>query len=433
MAVALFAVLFLGGVIPGLKIGGGENVVSLTMWGPVPYEILEKTLTEVNNKNLKSFNINYKAKKQETYEAELINALASGQGPDLWLLPQDLILKHKEKVFIIPFSSFSQRAFKDAFAEEGELYLVKDGIIALPFMVDPIVLYWNRDLASSAGISKAPETWDEFVDFSAKMTTKDGAGNIIQSGAALGEFQNISNAKDIISLLVLQTNNPIVDPVSLNATFSGTGETFSQGAGQSAGNAVRFFTDFSDPVKTTYSWNRALPDSKSMFIGGSLAFYLGYAGEYKDIAGKNPHLNFDVAQIPQIKDGKTRATFARMQAVAISKSSPKINSAVIAAANLTGKDALTGFSEKTFLPPGRRDLLAENPKDSALSVFYKSVLISRAWLEPDPSEVSNLFRQMVESVLTGKKKISEAVSDAQQKLDIMLEPMRQELNKQLEQ
>jgi hypothetical protein len=78
------------------------------------------------------------------------------------------------------------------------------------------------------------------------------------------------------------------------------------------------------------------------------------------------------------------------------------------------------------LPPGRRDLLSQNIEDPALSVFYKSAIKSRAWLEPDPQKVSDLFSSMIENVITGKKKISDSISDASQKLDTLLK----EINKQ---
>ncbi|MDP3051998.1 MAG: extracellular solute-binding protein, partial [bacterium] len=264
------------------------------------------------------------------------------------------------------------------------------------------------------------KTWDEFVSFVGRLTVRDASGNITQSGAAFGEFQNVDHAKDIISLLILQTGNPIVDSATFHSTLSGgTGET-----AQSSDGAIRFFTEFSDPAKTTYSWNRSLPGSKNAFIGGILAYYFGYAGEYNDIAAKNPHLNFDVAEVPQITGGHIRLTFAKMQGLAVSKSTPNITQAATAVAQLTGKDAIAGLVKKIFLPPIRRDLLAEVVSDPVLAVFYKSAIESSAWLEPDPEATNDMFRVMTESVLSGKKKISDAMRDANAKLNTMLEKFK---------
>lgn len=417
MALALVAVLMLGGVIPGFGLGQQSGkAVDLVIWGTTPYDHLKSLISDLNENNKNLFSLGYIQKNPVTYENELIDALASGAGPDIFFLSQDLILKHKDKVFILPFESFSKRAFKDIFIEEGELYLTDKGIIAFPFLIDPMVLYWNRDLFAAAGLSQPPKFWEEFVNFSQQLTIRDEAGNIKQSGASFGEFQNVDYAKNIISFLILQTGNPIVELETLHSTLAEKGTS----PLPPAESAVRFFTGFSDPSKTSYSWNRSLPSSKNAFIAGILAMYFGYASEYNDIKEKNPHLNFDVAEVPQIKEGSIRATFGRIEALAVSKSSPKIQGAFTAIVKLTEKDSISKLIQKAFLPPIRRDLLSQFPEDPAFSIFYKAAIQSRAWLEPEPKDVSEMFKTMIESVLTGKKKISEAVRDTHLKLDAML-------------
>lgn len=39
--------------------------------------------------------------------------------------------------------------------------MTKDSIIAFPLTIDPLVMYWNRDILSNAGIVKPPAYWDE--------------------------------------------------------------------------------------------------------------------------------------------------------------------------------------------------------------------------------------------------------------------------------
>jgi len=182
-------------------------------------------------------------------------------------------------------------------------------------------------------------------------------------------------------------------------------------------SAVRFFNEFSNPGKTSYSWNKALPDSDKMFIAGSLAMYFGYAGELENIKAKNSHLNFDIAEVPQIRDGKIKATFARMYSMVISKKSSQVQTAFSALLKLIDKDFSKSFSQAMDLGPARRDVLAGGAGDPFLSTVYKSTIMSRAWLEPDPSAVSEIFKNMVESSATGQLKISEAVRDAKNKLE----------------
>jgi len=423
MGLALIAVLLVSGVIPGFKLGGeGGTPVPIVVWGTEPYEKMSGLFAEITEQNKSFFTLEYVQKNSATYENELIDALASGKGPNIWFLNQDFILKDKAKIVQIPFTSFSERSFKDIFIQEGELFLSQTGIIALPFIIDPMILYWNRDFFANAGISRAPKTWDEFVNFVEKLTIRDKSGNISQAGAALGDFRNIDYAEDIISFLIMQTGNAIVDRIALRSVFSGDNSNFEVNPVESA---IRFFTEFSDPNKTTYSWNRSLPNSKNAFIGGTLAMYFGYAGEYKEIAEKNSHLNFDVAEVPQIKDGKIQATYGKIRGLAISKSSANTDRAMMAGVALIGKDSIAKLAGMMFLPPVRRDLLTEVPQDPALAIFYKSAIQSRGWLKPDPMEVTSMFRAMIEDVITGKKKIYDAVRGVHEKLDDLLAKLQE--------
>lgn len=408
------AALVFAGVIPGLKTGGGGGkVASLTMWGSLSAEDITPVINKINEENKKTFSINYTQKKEATYGDELLNALASGTGPDLWVLSQDLILQNRKKVYLIPFTMFSERLFKDTFIDEAELFLWKDetssGIVAVPFAVDPIVLFWNRSLFNKAGLSSPPRFWDEFLSFSQLMTEKDIDGRLLQSGSAMGEFNNIKNAKDIFSLLVLQSGNNIVDPQNLFLNFGAMGDA----PLEPAGNALDFFTGFSNPSKLAYSWNRALPEAQDNFVAGKLAMYLGFASEFKTILEKNPHLNFDVALAPTVKDSPVQLTFGKMYALAVTKSSANLNGAIGAAFKLAQSDG--------FLVPVARGLLGQVSLNPATSVFYKAGLQSSAWLEPSPSAVRDIFAEMVNSVATGRKRISSAVSDAKALLQSELE------------
>ncbi len=213
----LVAVLIFAGILPGYKKQGGGEAVQITLWGTFSQRDMNSLLSELNETHKESFRINYSEKKTVNYENELINALASGTGPDTWFLSQDMILKNKDKVFLVPAESYPERTFLDNFIDSAEVFFDPDSfsigtrkIVGLPLAVDPIVLYWNRDLFSSAGIAQPPKYWDEFLTDVRFLTKKDGAGNVVQSGGAMGEFKNVKNAKEILSMLVLQTGNPIV-------------------------------------------------------------------------------------------------------------------------------------------------------------------------------------------------------------------------------
>ncbi|MBU6430805.1 MAG: extracellular solute-binding protein [Patescibacteria group bacterium] len=417
---AIFAIFIVVGVIMfslsrGGSSGAGEEI---TLWGTIPESLFVKYLDSVNLNRKNKVLIKYVAKEASSFDAEFVEALASGTGPDAILLPQDSILRHKDKIYPIPYGTLSERAFKDTFIQEAELYLFPEGIIALPFTIDPLVMYWNRDIFTDALMAQAPSYWDEFPSLVGKITKVDSQLNILRSAAALGEFRNIASAKEIISMLIFQAGNPIVknDNGKTTAVLSDRMDS----AIPPSEAALRFYAEFSNPSKTSYSWNRALPLSTSYFLSGDLAVYFGFASEFDGIKIKNPNLNFDVAVVPQRRGANTKTTFGAMQGFALVKSSKKLSSAWSAISTLANKDNLSLWTKTSGLPPVRRDLLSAGSADPVGSVFYASAIISKGWLDPNKEETNAVFQNMVESIISGKSMLDEAVHQADLELQSIL-------------
>lgn len=424
--VGVVAVLMFAGILPGFKDAGpGEGKgVELLMWGTFPAEKIKPLISKINDDNQKVFKISYTEKDPLEYEGELVNAMAAGSGPDIWVLTPDMIFKEKDKVAVITSVSYQERDFKDAFIDSASVFMKKygtetdpTGIFGVPLAVDPIVLYWNKDLFSSAGVAKAPVYWDEFLTNVHALVKTDEAGNITQAGAAMGEFKNVKNAKDILSMLILQTGNSILElGEKIKISFGEKGNRLIN----PTENAVKFFNEISNPNKTSYSWNEALPNSEIMFTNGLLAMYFGYAGEIGNIKQKNPHLNFDLANVPQIRSGDSlsgiKATYGKIYSLAISKNSTKKQTALTAIISMSGPDFSKVFSESFRLGSARRDVLQGGSSDPILSIVYKSAIMSRTWLEPDSTEVYGIFKNMIESIITGRVKVSDAVNYASKQL-----------------
>ena len=58
------------------------------------------------------------------------------------------------------------------------------------------------------------------------------------------------------------------------------------------GSVLKFYTDFADPLKDVYSWNKSFSNSRDAFSAENLVFYLGYASELQSLINKNPNQNF---------------------------------------------------------------------------------------------------------------------------------------------
>jgi ABC-type glycerol-3-phosphate transport system substrate-binding protein len=148
-----------------------------------------------------------------------------------------------------------------------------------------------------------------------------------------------------------------------------------------------------------------------------LALYIGEASELFSIQQKNPNLNFDVTNIPQIRGNVDKVDFAHIYATAIVKQSKSIPGAFALITSLTEAPAQAALSAVTNLPSARRDLLSQTPNDPYRVIFYNSALIAHAFVDPDPTLTSGIFRDMINSITGGQSQISEAVRSASQSLN----------------
>src|SRR3989344_162311 len=410
------------GVILFATFGKGGNTDSIgrvEIWGSVSQEVMDEAIKKLNEADDRAYReVIYKEFENANFNQELAEAIASGTGPDAFVLPQDLIIKHESKIFPIPYETYQLRDFKDKFIEEGELYLTSTGILAFPFMVDPMVMYWNRDIFSANGVSTPPKSWEEFFALSQKITKKDDTFNIFTGLIGLGDYRNIVHAKEIISTLIMQAGNPIV-----TRDEDGLGITLNDSFGKQippAVEAIDFYTQFSNPVKTIYTWNRALPDSKKFFLANDLALYLGFASELPELRALNPNLNFDVTTLPQAENGNV-VTYGNMYALAVVKASDNPGGAYRAILALTDDSILSAVAENTGLPPVSRSLLSTPTDDPYLDIFYKSALFSKGWLDPNKEETDTIFKEMIDSILAVRKKTTEAIRQASEEMKIMVE------------
>ena len=429
VALVILGFLAFSGHLP-LPTGSQDvNYGTVTLWGTLPKAAVDKVIGD-NLSTDTHIKITYVEKSQATFNSDFIEALASGNGPDLILLSQDNILRNLDKISLIPYTTLSERDFMNTFLPEAQMFLQPQGIAAMPITIDPIVMYWNRDIFSNALVVTPPSLWTQFYDLVPKITVHDSSGNITQSLVSFGEYRNVSNAKEIVSLLLMQAGSPIVlnQNGSLSADLVVAG---SAGAQDPVTSALRFFTEFSKPDQAAYSWNRALPLSRTMFESGNLAIYFGYASEYQSIMAKNPHLNFDVALVPQATQtgqtpgqSLTKLTFGRVEGAAIVKASKNQQGALYAAMALSGKNVVADMSTTLGLPPVRSDLITTPPQDPVQTIFYNSAIISRGWYDPSPDDTDALFTSMFDGLSSGNTLLSNAIATAQTGLGKLLEPYR---------
>jgi ABC-type glycerol-3-phosphate transport system substrate-binding protein len=419
LAFFVFGVLVFSGMINIGVNKKGKDAISgkIVVWGILPFNQTSDLLDRLSGSG-SQFTIKYAQQDEKTYQSNLIEAFAKDQGPDLFILNPDMILRNSGFIYTVPYASYPEKTFRTTYIDGSDFLLNKDGVMGYPLLVDPLVLYFNKNILANEGILYPPATWDELFTLSSKLIKKRSDGSVTQSMIALGEYDNVNHSKDILSMLLLQNKNPIVSRNDtgyvLNLRDMAPNKTVP------IEQVLNFFLDFSNPSKDSYTWNRAMNNSFDMFIKGNLAFYVGYASELFKIQSVNPNLSFDVAMIPQLKNTDTKSTYGQISSVVISKKSKNLNSAFGVAALMSEPDFLKDLAISVSLPTADRSLLNVKPQDPYLLTFFNSAIIAKSWLDPDKEKSDEIFRELIENSLSNKLSIIDAIGKASNQLDLIV-------------
>jgi len=420
VVLGIFLALAIGAVIVFATFTSfNKNTVgAVSIWGSLPEPVIQDLLSEMQAGNNTYDSVTYRFLPEEELMPELVEAIAAGRGPDLVVFPGEHLLSQSDKLISIPYNNISRRDFQDTYIQAGEVFLYADGIKGIPFTVDPLVMYWNRTLFSRAGIAQPPRYWDELSDMATRLTKSEENGTLKENAVALGTWENVSHAKEIFLTLAHQLGNPVVSEGTDGTYVSVLRVPAVDGGVSVTDSAVRFYTDFSDPVKPVYSWNRSEPDSRSVFLSGKLAVYFGPVSELAGIREANPNLNFDVAPVPSVR-GKGSGVAARVTGLSIPRGSANAGGALLVAQAFSSASAQQSLRSLISLPSVRRDGAASAPNDPYGTMFDSAALLAFSFLDPDPAATDSIFKRMMEGVSSGKLQVSEATQAADDELEAL--------------
>lgn len=383
--------------------------------------------------------INYRKLRYDEYETELLNAMAEDRGPDIFSINNTWMKKYQSKLAPMPDSitmvypvtqgtikkevvpqsrttkSISVKELKDSFVDVvSQDVILDDGkIYGLPLYVDTLAMYYNKDLFNNAGISQVPAYWNkEFLQDVKKLTKQDTKKGLLESGAALGGSKNINRFSDILAVLMMQSGATMMSDTGqvLFQTIPSNANSSNYNPGL---DALRFYTDFADPVKESYSWNSDLPNSLDMFISGNLAIMFSYSYDLETIKTQAPKLNFSVAKLPQIEGNPpTNINFANYWVEVVSKKSPVSNEAWDFVQFMTKEEQVKSYLAKTKRPTALRSLVATQKEDDEIGVFADQVLTAKDWYHgKNVMAAEDAMAEMIDAVIKNSSdKISEIIS-----------------------
>ena len=346
-----------------------------------------------------------------TYEKELLEALAQGRGPDVFVIHHTWVEGKRGLMSPAPPEVIDERAVQDEFVEVVRKDVVRDGFVyALPTSVDTLALYVNNDLLNANAVPGPPATWEKFSAAVQSITRVTRTGQLQQSAAALGTADNVNRASDIVQLLMLQSGLSITND---------EGEIdFTQPAGETA---LTFYTDFANKSKKVFTWEDVTQDfSIDAFSEQETAMMINYSYHIPTVRSKQPRLNFSIAPVPQIGGTQNPRAFASYWPFAVSNTSRAPVTAWQLVRFLTSKEASETLNKAQVLPPARLDSIETFARDPILGPFAQQSLIAATWPRVDILAADGIFNRMVNSVIKEGVTVPEALRSGADQLEQLI-------------
>ena len=423
--VIIFAILGVTALIMLKTFSGGESdptnpaviVGTVTIWGTLPAEGINKILYDLGNENEAYKKVYYKYYRPDDFDSVLLKALADGVGPDLVIVSQEKLVAMRKRIQPVSYQSFPIRDVRDLYLDGAQIFALSDGLYGYPIAVDPLMMYWNRDILATEGFLEAPRTWEVLINnMFPKLIKRDFDRTIRRSVVAMGEYNNVRNAFGIVSMLLIQGGSErVVEDTS--GSYQIKLRVAEDGSSDPLRIAADFYTRFSKPSNSLYSWNRSFDEDRLQFIAEDLALYFGYASEGPQIEKSNPNLNFDIAEVPQGADATVRRTYGKFYAISLLKSSDNISGASSVMLDFGGVEMSKKIALASDMVPAYRSLVSAGSNGTYGRVSYQSAPIALGWLNPTLSTTNPIFATMLQDINENRRDIDGATFDTVTRLE----------------
>lgn len=369
--------------------------IELSVWGFDSPAVWEKITTKYHASN-PTITVTYRALSPATYETDLLNGLATGKGPDIFMIMNPWLARHGDKMVPAPAEIATAATIDAAFPSAVAQELTNGGAgFALPLYMDTYALIYNKDLFDKAGVTLPPVNWIAFQDLAKKL-----GKNSVALG---GSDATVEGASDIVALLMMQDGVPMTDRDGKVRLTGGEG-------------ALSFYTKFTNPKGDYYAWDNKLPTAFERFARGTLTMLIGTHAEVVALRKANPALRIGVAPVPQAPNAPLN--FATYAALSVWVGSAREAEAwqFIKDVAMNPENALA-YATAANVPPAHRALIGQFENDPDVGVFVRQSLTARPWYRLNEGTAREAFSNMIESVISGRATPLEAIRKTQDTLN----------------
>jgi multiple sugar transport system substrate-binding protein len=365
IVVVVLVLAYLG--FRSLGAGIGLKNVTLTYWGLWEPDQTLKTVIEKYQNTHPGVKIVYQRQSSTDYRERLTSSLSDNKGPDIFRFHNTWVPMLQNSLSTVPSKVYDLATFQSTFYPVAKSDLViNNKIYGIPLMYDGLALFYNTDIFQRGG-KRPPVDWYDLRKIALELTARDELGKIKTAGVALGNATNVDHWQDILSLMMLQNNVDLKNPV-----------------GERAASALKFYTVFQNQDNV---WDSTLPNSTAFFIQGNLAMYFGPSWRIFDFEeakrSQNPTLNYAVMPVPQLPE--TNVTWATYWVEGVSKNSKNQDAAWDFVKYLSQKDTMQALfqsqsqTRKIGEIYSRRDMADMLKSNSVASPFVTQAPNAKSW------------------------------------------------------
>ncbi|CAH0121783.1 hypothetical protein PAE9249_04317 [Paenibacillus sp. CECT 9249] len=161
---------------------GSKEKIKLQFWDmhtEAEQKFFEDLVKEYNESQ-DAVQIEYSTYNQADYTAtKLPIAFSGGNGPDIYMISPGDFMKFANSGYLADLAPYFPEGSREDFLPSALDAVTVDGkVLALPYEMELLGLYYNEDMLKQAGV-EVPKTWDELLEAARKLTTNKVAGLVL--------------------------------------------------------------------------------------------------------------------------------------------------------------------------------------------------------------------------------------------------------------
>ncbi len=431
----LIILLILGVFIMTSGFGCKQNIVNKEQFKPITleywgvWETPEQMQGIINayQQSHPTIKVNYKNFRYEEYEQKLLEAAWEDRVPDVFMIPATWLKKYQDRLSSMPKSvkipvteikgsikkeavttletvnSLTQKDVETQYVDVVfDDVVIDEKIYGLPYSVDTLVTFYNKNLLTQSGIAEPMVDFHDLVDHIQKYKlSKIGQANtVLQSGVAMGGYDNIPRFFDIISNLMLQNEVKVQD-----ASFDPLQD---QVSATKLAEVLSFYTDFASPSKAVYSWNSDLSDAFELFTQGKLAYFFGYSYHADELRKRGVQFDWDMTNFPQTRGASDTMYYSNYWINVVPLKSKNIDAAWNFIQSTASKNMVSTYLETNKKPTALRSLINTQLQNDDVRIFASQVLTANNWYNGYDIDLAETYlADFIRAVQVGELKIDD--------------------------